>query len=57
MKDTFARLVSGLKVTFLGGLSLFWLAPLAGAAIGALVWRYLLGPEESLANIGGDGEA
>ncbi|MCB2066475.1 MAG: aquaporin Z [Erythrobacter sp.] len=33
---------------------LFWLAPLVGAAIGALIWRYLLGPEESLANIGGE---
>lgn len=33
---------------------LFWLAPLAGAAIGALIWRFL-GPEASLANLGGDG--
>lgn len=28
MKDIIARLGNGLKVTFLGGLSLFWLAPL-----------------------------
>ena len=28
MKDAIARLANGLKVTFLGGLSLFWLAPL-----------------------------
>lgn len=28
MKDAFARIASGLKVTFLGGLSLFWLAPI-----------------------------
>lgn len=33
---------------------LFWLAPLAGAAIGALIWRFLA-PEESLANLAGDG--
>ena len=33
---------------------LFWLAPLAGAAIGALIWRFLA-PQESLANPGGDG--
>lgn len=32
---------------------LFWVAPLAGAAIGALVWKLLLAPDESLANIGG----
>lgn len=28
MKDILGRLVNGLRVTFLGGLSLFWLAPL-----------------------------
>lgn len=33
---------------------LFWLAPLVGAAIGAAVWRYLLSPDESLDNIGGE---
>lgn len=33
---------------------LFWLAPLVGGAIGALIWRLLLGPEESLANVGGN---
>ncbi|QPI75383.1 MULTISPECIES: aquaporin Z [unclassified Sphingobium] len=38
----------------LGQLWLFWLAPLAGGIIGALIWRLLLAPEESLANIGGD---
>ena len=32
---------------------LFWVAPLAGAALGALVWKLLLAPDESLANIGG----
>ena len=37
----------------LGQLWLFWVAPLAGAAIGALVWKLLLAPDESLANIGG----
>lgn len=26
---------------------LFWLAPLIGAAVGALIWRYLLSPDES----------
>ncbi|WP_324261390.1 aquaporin Z [Altererythrobacter sp. H2] len=38
-----------------GQLWLFWLAPLVGAAIGALLWCYLLSPDESLANIGGEG--
>lgn len=33
---------------------LFWLAPLVGAVIGAAIWRYLLSPDETLANIGGD---
>ena len=33
---------------------LFWVAPLIGAAIGALIWRYLLSPDEALENIGGD---
>jgi aquaporin Z len=32
---------------------LFWHAPLAGAALGALVWKLLLAPDESIANIGG----
>lgn len=39
-----------------GQLWLFWVAPLAGAAIGALIWRYLLSPDESLENIGGKAE-
>ena len=39
-----------------GQLWLFWVAPLIGAAIGALIWRYLLSPDESLQNIGGDAE-
>lgn len=34
---------------------LFWIAPLIGGALGAAIWRWLLAPEESLANIGGDG--
>ena len=33
---------------------LFWVAPLIGAAIGALVWKMLLAPDESLENLGGD---
>lgn len=32
----------------LGQLWLFWLAPLAGAAIGALIWRFVLHPGEPL---------
>jgi aquaporin Z len=35
---------------------LFWVAPLVGAAIGAVIWRYLLSPDETLTNIGGKGE-
>lgn len=35
---------------------LFWLAPLAGAAIGAGLWRYLIAPEETLKGLGGDGD-
>ena len=38
-----------------GQLWLFWLAPLVGAAIGAILWRYLLSPDESLSKIGGEG--
>ncbi len=33
---------------------LFWVAPLVGAAIGAVIWRYLLSPDEPLENIGGE---
>lgn len=38
----------------MGQLWLFWLAPLAGGVIGALIWRHILSPEESLENIGGE---
>lgn len=38
-----------------GQLWLFWVAPPIGAAIGAIIWRYLLSPDESLSNIGGEG--
>jgi aquaporin Z len=41
----------------LGQLWLFWAAPLAGAALGAAVWRYLLSPGETTDNIGGDPDA
>lgn len=36
---------------------LFWLAPLVGGAVGAAIWRYMLGTEDSLKNIGGEGGA
>ncbi|MCX9147847.1 aquaporin Z [Erythrobacter sp. WG] len=36
---------------------LFWVAPLVGAVIGALVWKLLLAPNESLENIGGQDTA
>ena len=39
-----------------GQLWLFWVAPLIGAAIGALIWRFLLSPDESLEGIGGDAD-
>lgn len=35
----------------MGQLWLFWVAPLAGAAVGAAIWRYLLMPGESPANL------
>ncbi len=37
----------------MGQLWLFWVAPLVGGALGALIWRYVFSPEESLENIGG----
>lgn len=40
-----------------GQLWLFWLAPLVGAAIGAVIWRYVIAPDESLEGIGGEGDA
>jgi len=40
----------------LSQLWLFWVAPLAGGLIGGLIWRLILGPEETLANIGGDAD-
>ena len=36
-----------------GQLWLFWVAPLVGAAIGALIWKVVLSPDESLENVGG----
>nr|WP_298895280.1 aquaporin Z [uncultured Altererythrobacter sp.] len=36
-----------------GQLWLFWVAPLIGAAIGALIWKVVLSPDESLENVGG----
>lgn len=38
----------------LGQLWLFWLAPLIGSVIGALIWRFLLSPGESTENIGNE---
>jgi len=38
----------------LGQLWLFWLAPLVGAAIGALIWRVMLAPGETPENIGNE---
>lgn len=38
----------------LGQLWLFWIAPIAGAVIGALVWRIVLSPGEKPENIGND---
>lgn len=39
-----------------GQLWLFWVAPLIGAAIGAVLYRYVIAPEESLTGLGGDGK-
>jgi aquaporin Z len=36
----------------LGQLWLFWVAPLIGALIGGVIWRFLLSPGETPANIG-----
>lgn len=41
----------------IGQLWLFWVAPLIGAAVGALLWRYLLMPGEGLEDLGGKDEA
>lgn len=40
----------------LAQLWLFWVAPLIGAAVGALIWRHLLMPGESLEQIARDPE-
>lgn len=36
----------------IGQLWLFWVAPLVGAAIGAIIWRYVLAPGETPENLG-----
>lgn len=36
----------------IGQLWLFWVAPLVGAAVGALIWKLLLSPGESPAGVG-----
>ncbi|RYE83975.1 MAG: aquaporin Z, partial [Hyphomicrobiales bacterium] len=36
----------------MGQLWLFWVAPLVGAAIGAIIWRYVLAPGEAAENLG-----
>jgi len=38
-----------------GQLWLFWLAPLLGAVLGALIWKLVLMPGEGVAGIGGEG--
>lgn len=40
----------------MGQLWLFWVAPLIGGALGALIWRFILMPGESLEGVGGEGE-
>ncbi len=35
---------------------LFWVAPLVGAALGALIWRFVLMPGEGLEDLGGEGD-
>ncbi len=35
---------------------LFWVAPLVGAALGALIWKVLLASEESSEDTGGEGD-
>lgn len=37
-----------------GQLWLFWVAPIVGAIIGAVIWRYILSPGETLEDIGGE---
>jgi len=41
----------------LGQLWLFWAAPLVGAALGAVIWKLILSPDEGLENLGGPDEA
>ncbi len=36
-----------------GQLWLFWVAPLVGAAIGALIWKFLISTDENAENVGG----
>lgn len=36
-----------------GQLWLFWVAPLVGAVIGALIWKMVLSPDESIESVGG----
>ncbi len=38
----------------MGQLWLFWVAPLVGAALGAIIWRFVLSPGETLEDIGGE---
>ena len=40
----------------IGQLWLFWVAPLVGAALCALIWRHVLTPGEPLAGVGGKGD-
>lgn len=49
-RSTAAALFSQTGAT--GQLWLFWVAPLLGAALGAIIWRFVLAPGESPAGIG-----
>lgn len=40
----------------MGQLWLFWVAPLVGAALGALIWRFFLMPGEGLEDLAGEAE-
>lgn len=35
---------------------LFWVAPLIGAAVGAMIWKFFLSPDEAIENVGGEGQ-
>ncbi len=49
----FAGVAFYAKTGAVGQLWLFWVVPLVGAVIGAVIWKMMLSPDKSIENVSG----